>query len=78
MNVNWDSSEPMSARQRREAYARAHATLDDVGALLRRRYDANVAAGRLLDDAGDEHGCPTKGSRAGCRMVEEPFTLDPD
>ena len=45
---------------------------------LRKRYDDNAAAGRLIDDDGDEHGCPTKGPRAGCRMVQEILTLEPD
>jgi hypothetical protein len=47
--------------------------LDGWSKQLRKRYDANLAAGRLIDDDGDEHGCPTKGPHAGCRA-----TIDPD
>jgi hypothetical protein len=78
VNVTWDSSEPLTSRQRREAYAVAHATLDTAARQLRQRFDANWAAGRLIDDDGDEHGCPTRGTRAGCRLVQEAFTLDAD
>jgi hypothetical protein len=70
-----DSSAPMTSRQRRTAEQEARATLDSHALKLRKRYDDNAAAGRLIDDDGDEHGCPTKGSRAGCRVN---FTLDPD
>lgn len=50
---------------------------DDQAAMeLRARYDRNHAAGRAIDDDGDEHGCPLRAP--GCRYAvapsEEPIT----
>lgn len=53
-----------------------HHDLDGWAKQLRKRYDVNLEAGRLIDDDGDEHGCPTKGSGARCRFAIE--TIDPD
>ena len=70
-----DSSVPMTSRMRRAAELERKHDLSGWAGQLRKRYDANAAAGRLIDDDGDEHGCPTKGSRAGCREAIEPDEL---
>ena len=62
-----DSSVPLSGTMRRAMeHERGH-NMNDWAKQLRQRYDRNFEAGRLIDDDGDEHGCPTKGSKAGCR-----------
>jgi hypothetical protein len=73
-----DSSVPLTSHQRQTATEHARQLLDDYSLQLRRRYERNAAAGRLIDDDGDEHGCPTKGNRKGCRLIQEELTLDPD
>jgi hypothetical protein len=43
-------------------------SIEITAAILRHFYDGNIKAGRLLDDPGDEHGCPTMGKNAGCLL----------
>ena len=62
-----DSSAPMTPRMRRVVEQERTFDMDGWARRLRQRYDRNLAAGRAIDDDGDEHGCPTKGRNARCR-----------
>ena len=62
-----DSSAPLTARMRRALEQERGHDMNDWAKQLRQRYDRNFAAGRPIDDDGDEHGCHTKGPKAGCR-----------